>query len=45
MFKYRMDCFFRNYFFNVYYGFGVGQVWLDDVFCNGYENDIVECEL
>lgn len=34
----------RNYFSNAYYGFGAGQVWLDDVSCNGYENDIAECE-
>uniref|UniRef100_K1QTU6 Deleted in malignant brain tumors 1 protein n=1 Tax=Magallana gigas TaxID=29159 RepID=K1QTU6_MAGGI len=36
--------FSRNYFSNAYYGFGAGQVWLDDVSCNGYENDIAECE-
>lgn len=44
MFKHRLIYFPRNYFSNAYYGFGTGQIWLDDVRCNGYECDIAECE-
>ena len=35
--------YYVTYYTNAHFGYGYGPVWLRNVQCNGYENDINEC--